>query len=86
MMEEALALTQALVRRPSITPDDAGCQQLLGERLEAAGFAVTHLRCGQVNNLWAVAGARPAAVPRRAYRCRAARPRKPSGSIHRSPG
>lgn len=37
-----LALTKALVARPSVTPDDAGCQRLIAERLERSGFAATH--------------------------------------------
>jgi len=48
-----LALTRALVRRPSITPDDAGCQALLAERLTACGFACETLQFGEVTNLWA---------------------------------
>lgn len=50
---DCLSLTRALVERVSVTPVDAGCQLLLGERLEAAGFAVAHLRFGEVDNLWA---------------------------------
>ncbi len=49
-------LAAELIRRPSITPDDAGCQQLLRERLEALGFACETLQFGAVTNLWAVAG------------------------------
>ncbi len=52
----ALELARALIRRPSVTPEDAGCQDLIAERLEAAGFAVDRLRFGAVDNLWAVAG------------------------------
>ena len=37
-MEPTLALTQALIRRPSVTPEDAGCLTLIAERLEALGF------------------------------------------------
>ena len=51
-----LALAAELIARPSVTPDDAGCQQLLAARLEAMGFACTHLRYGEVDNLWAVRG------------------------------
>ena len=39
-MNPTLDLLQDLIRRPSITPEDAGCQQLIGERLQAAGFTV----------------------------------------------
>jgi succinyl-diaminopimelate desuccinylase len=51
-----LELTSDLIRRASVTPDDAGCQTLLGERLARAGFAVEHLRFGSVDNLWATHG------------------------------
>lgn len=42
-----------LVRRASVTPDDAGCQPLIAERLQRAGFAVEPMRHGEVDNLWA---------------------------------
>ena len=45
-----------LVRRPSVTPDDAGCQQLLIERLTALGFRCETLQFGDVTNLWARRG------------------------------
>mgnify|MGYP001828545199 FL=1 len=48
-----LALLEALIRRPSITPDDAACQDLIADRLSAAGFRCEHLPFGDVNNLWA---------------------------------
>ncbi|MBS63031.1 succinyl-diaminopimelate desuccinylase [Salinisphaera sp.] len=56
MTDEALELTRTLIQRESVTPADGGCQKLIGERLAAAGFAVEHLRFGEVDNLWAVAG------------------------------
>jgi len=55
-MSEVLALASALIRRASVTPDDAGCQALLAERLARAGFACEHLRYGEVDNLWATHG------------------------------
>jgi succinyl-diaminopimelate desuccinylase len=60
----ALALAEALIARPSVTPDDAGCQALLATRLAPLGFACESLVCGpdsfRVTNLWAVRrGARP---------------------------
>jgi succinyl-diaminopimelate desuccinylase len=55
-MHPAVELAQALIAHPSVTPDDAGCQQLLGERLERAGFRVERLRFGAVDNLWARRG------------------------------
>jgi succinyl-diaminopimelate desuccinylase len=54
--DPVLALASALVRRASITPEDAGCQALLRERLEACGFRVESLRVGTVDNLWARRG------------------------------
>ena len=46
--------TQELIRRPSVTPADAGCQQLLADRLEPLGFVIENMRHGDVDNLWAV--------------------------------
>lgn len=51
-----ILLLDELVRRPSITPDDAGCQALLAERLEACGFNCESMRFGDVDNLWARRG------------------------------
>lgn len=51
-----LELARALIARPSVTPVDSGCQKLIAERLEAAGFTIEHLRFEDVDNLWAVAG------------------------------
>jgi succinyl-diaminopimelate desuccinylase len=39
-MSRTLELTRELVARPSITPDDAGCQHLISERLLPLGFDV----------------------------------------------
>jgi succinyl-diaminopimelate desuccinylase len=54
---DVLALAVELIRRRSVTPDDAGCLSMIGERLVRAGFRVEHLRYGEVDNLWAVHGA-----------------------------
>ena len=51
-----IELLCALIRRPSVTPDDAGCQQILIERLEAMGFQCETLKFGDVTNLWARRG------------------------------
>jgi succinyl-diaminopimelate desuccinylase len=51
-----LVLAMELIRRPSITPDDAGCQPLLAERLAACGFRIEPMRFGDVDNLWARRG------------------------------
>ncbi len=55
-MHAALELAQELIRRRSITPDDAGCQEFIAARLAAAGFRCEPIRCGQVTNLWARRG------------------------------
>lgn len=52
-MSETLNLAQTLIARSSVTPDDAGCQSLIAQRLEALGFTIEHLRFGEVDNLWA---------------------------------
>ena len=55
-MSPTLELSKALIARPSVTPDDQGCQQLLAERLEKLGFVIENLRFGDVDNLWARRG------------------------------
>jgi len=55
-MSPTIELAQALISRPSVTPADAGCQQLLCQRLTAIGFACEPLRFGEVDNLWARRG------------------------------
>lgn len=55
-MSEVLALARELIARPSVTPDDAGCQDLVAARLEKAGFAIERLDIGAVRNLWATHG------------------------------
>jgi succinyl-diaminopimelate desuccinylase len=53
LREEVVALAMALMARPSVTPEDAGCQALLAERLARAGCHIRHLPFGQVSNLFA---------------------------------
>lgn len=53
---DAVDLLADLIRRPSVTPDDAGCQALLAERLAALGFRIEPMRFGEVDNLWARRG------------------------------
>ena len=55
-MSDVLALARDLIARPSVTPEDAGCQQLIADLLRSAGFACEHLRFGEVDNLWATHG------------------------------
>lgn len=51
-----IELTQQLIRRPSLSPDDAGCQALLIARLEAIGFHVEPMNIGDTQNFWATRG------------------------------
>jgi succinyl-diaminopimelate desuccinylase len=54
------SLAESLIRLRSVTPDDAGCQTLIADRLQAIGFACEPMRFGEVDNLWAVRrGTRP---------------------------
>ncbi|HKT41290.1 MAG TPA: succinyl-diaminopimelate desuccinylase [Rhodanobacteraceae bacterium] len=55
-MSEVLDLACELIRRRSLTPDDAGCMTLLATRLERAGFHCEPLHFGDVANLWATHG------------------------------
>jgi succinyl-diaminopimelate desuccinylase len=53
---EVIALLEQLIRCRSITPDDAGCQQILAERLRALGFVCESMPFGDVSNLYARRG------------------------------
>ncbi|OVZ54747.1 succinyl-diaminopimelate desuccinylase [Pigmentiphaga sp. NML080357] len=56
MTATVLSLVEELIRRPSVTPEDEGCQALLAERLTALGFACETVAGGGVVNLWARRG------------------------------
>ena len=56
MPSQTLDLAIDLMRRPSITPADAGCQEVMIERLQAAGFSIERLPFGGVTNFWARRG------------------------------
>ncbi|MDR3428518.1 MULTISPECIES: succinyl-diaminopimelate desuccinylase [Silvimonas] len=56
MSDPTLELTEALMRRASVTPDDADCQTIMARRLAELGFHIEHLRFGEVDNLWARKG------------------------------
>jgi len=53
-MSATLALTEALIARASVTPDDQHCQRIMTERLAALGFACETIESHGVTNLWAV--------------------------------
>lgn len=56
MKNNIIQLAQVLIQRPSISPDDQGCQQLIAERLQAVGFKLEWLPFGDTLNLWATHG------------------------------
>jgi len=53
---QTLELAKSLIRAPSVTPDDAGCQELMIHRLARMGFTVERLPFGEVSNFWARRG------------------------------
>ncbi|HEY9103297.1 succinyl-diaminopimelate desuccinylase [Chitinimonas sp.] len=55
--DRTLALARQLIALDSITPQDAGCQELLKARLAALGFRIERMRHGEVENFWARRGA-----------------------------
>lgn len=63
-----LALLEQLIARPSVTPDDAGCLTLIGERLDVLGFRLERMDSGpqdfRVHNLWAVKDGSDPSAPR----------------------
>ena len=54
--DPAVALLCDLIRCRSVTPDDAGCQEILTARLNALGFTCETLTFGEVDNFWARRG------------------------------
>lgn len=55
-MSDTLELTKDLISRPSVTPEDLGCQEMIADRLSKIGFKIEHLRFGETDNLWARRG------------------------------
>jgi succinyl-diaminopimelate desuccinylase len=48
-----LEKARALIARPSVTPEDAGCLDLIASWLTPLGFRIERIDCGGVSNLWA---------------------------------
>lgn len=55
-MSPTLDLSKALIEKASVTPDDAGCNDILIDRLGALGFSIESLPFGEVSNFWARLG------------------------------
>jgi succinyl-diaminopimelate desuccinylase len=51
-----ITLAKQLISRASVTPEDAGCQKLMTDRLAAIGFEIHNLRFEDVDNFWAIRG------------------------------
>ena len=56
MNNKTLELAKSLISRPSVTPNDKGCQAIMIERLEKIGFKIHPLKFGDVDNFWATHG------------------------------
>ena len=56
MKHHIIQLSQSLICRPSISPNDEGCQQLIAERLEKLGFQIEWMPFNDTLNLWAKHG------------------------------
>ena len=56
MTHPVITLAQALIQRESVTPEDAGCQQMMNERLSAIGFDIESLFFTDTLNTWARKG------------------------------
>jgi len=56
MTNPTVQLAEELIRRPSVTPEDAGCLTVIGDRLKAIGFHLEKMDFSDVQNLWAVRG------------------------------
>lgn len=56
MKHNIIELAQNLIRRPSVSPDDRGCQQIIAQRLEKLGFTIEWLPFNETLNLWAKHG------------------------------
>jgi len=58
-MSETLELTQALLKKVSLTPDDAGCMDLMADYLQQRGFVIEWMEFGDTKNMWARRGTTP---------------------------
>ncbi len=56
MKKNIVDLARQLIQRPSVSPDDQGCQQMIAERLQALGFSIEWLPFNNTLNLWAKHG------------------------------
>jgi len=55
-MSKTLQLAKQLIKQKSMTPEDAGCQKIISDRLSDVGFSFENLKFSDVDNLWAIKG------------------------------
>ena len=55
-MSKTLQLAKQLIQQKSLTPEDAGCQKIISDRLSDVGFSFENLKFSDVDNLWAIKG------------------------------
>jgi len=55
-MSDTLNLAKQIISRPSLTPKDEGCIDIIGARVSPLGFKLEKMRHGEVDNLWARRG------------------------------
>lgn len=56
MICPVIELAQQLIKRPSLSPSDAGCQEIMIQRLAAIGFTIEPMNFGDTLNFWAWRG------------------------------
>ncbi|NIG99136.1 MAG: succinyl-diaminopimelate desuccinylase [Buchnera aphidicola (Periphyllus acericola)] len=56
MLDEIISLSKQLIKIPSISPLDLGCQKIISKRLKNIGFFIENIKINQTNNLWACKG------------------------------
>ncbi|MEK9887866.1 MAG: succinyl-diaminopimelate desuccinylase, partial [Gammaproteobacteria bacterium] len=55
-MSKTLQLAKQLIQQKSLTPEDAGCQKIISDRLSDVGFSFENLKFSDVDNLWVIKG------------------------------
>ncbi|MGE5470898.1 MAG: succinyl-diaminopimelate desuccinylase [Bacteroidota bacterium] len=56
MTDPTFELARQIIARPSVTPDDAGCMDIIAKRLQPLGFTLEYINRNGVSNLWARRG------------------------------
>lgn len=56
MLEDIITLSKQLIKLPSISPLDLGCQKIISKRLKKIGFCIENIKINDTNNLWAYKG------------------------------